>query len=558
MTIRILIVFSFFSIFSLVLLARLFYWQVLRHEELTALSKGQSLDSISLMARRGEILSSDGYSISTNTLSYLLYANPKLIKDKKYTASKLSEELNIDVSTLSASLSKDLFWVKIKNNLDIAQKSKIEALNINGLGFQEMSTRYYPEGSMAAQLIGFVGRDELGKDRGYFGIEGFYDGQLSGRSGELQVVHDAFGNTILNDIREEKKIDGRNLKLSLDRTVQYIVEQKLKDGVEKYEADGGSAILMEPETGKIIAMVSFPSFDPQKYYEYDSTLYKNPVVSNLFEPGSTFKVLIMAAGIDAKAVGPDSRCSICSKEIEIGEYSIKTWNNKYFPNTTMTDVIIHSDNTGMVYVGQKLGSNKLLSYIKDFGIGELTGVDLQGEIIGGVKDDTQWYPIDLATLTFGQGISVTPIQLITAINSIANDGLLVTPYVVSQILSDSDTKIDIKPKIRRRVVSDTTASVVKEMMVLAVEKGEAKWTRINNYKIAGKTGTAQIPVAGHYDPNQTIASFIGFFPADDPKVTMLIVLDRPKARIFGSETAAPIFFNIARELINYYNIPPDY
>ncbi|MBI1981994.1 MAG: penicillin-binding protein 2, partial [Candidatus Levybacteria bacterium] len=255
-------------------------------------------------------------------------------------------------------------------------------------------------------------------------------------------------------------------------------------------------------------------------------------------------------------VKPDTKCPICAGPITIGDYQIRTWNNKYNKDTNMIEVIKNSDNTGMVFVGKSLGLSKMLSYLKKFGIGELTGIDLQGEVPPNLKSEELWYPIDLATASFGQGISVTPIELLAAFSSIANNGMRMEPHVVGKIETTEGETIAIKPKVLDKPISQQTAKVMTEMLVYAVEKGEAKWAKPKGYRIAGKTGTAQIPVAGHYDPNKTITSFIGFAPANDPKFSMLVVVDRPTTSIYGSETAAPIFFEIAKDLLTYYNIPP--
>ncbi len=544
-------------ILYLVLTVRLFYWQTVRAEHLSDLGKQQSSETLNVPAIRGKILSSDNFPLAANTISYMLYSNPKLIEDKKYVADKIAPILKEDSASISALLSRNLFWVKLSQNLDDTAKKQIDDLRLKGLGFEQEYSRFYPEASMAAHLIGFLGRDENGARKGYFGVEGQYNDQLSGRDGARHAIRDALGNQILNDIREDKKIDGRNIRLTIDRSVQFIVDQKLSDGVTRYNADGGSAIVMDSKTGQILAMASYPDFDPNKYYEQNPDIYTNPVLSELYEPGSTFKVLVMASALDQNLVTPNTRCDICASSVQVGEYKIKTWNDQYFPNTTMEQVIVHSDNTGMVYVGRKLGVSRMVDYLTRFGFGTPTGVDLQGEATGIVRDKDSWHEIDLATSSFGQGISVTPIQLITAVNSIANKGQLMAPYVVSQILTDDGRTIDIKPKTETRTVSEAAALTTASMMVDAVENGEAKWTKINNYQVAGKTGTAQIPVAGHYDPNQTVASFVGFFPAYNPKVTMLVLLNRPKTSIYGAETAAPIFFSIARDLIKYYNLPSD-
>ncbi len=549
-----IILLVFFFLYG-VLVTRLLYWQTVKAEGLKNIGIKQSSQVLTIPAIRGEIMSSDNFPLATNTISYLAYTNPKLIKDKEYTAGKIASILNVDAASVSAQLSKDLFWVRLGQNLDNDTKTKLEALKVPGLGFEEEYTRFYPEASMAAHLVGFVGRNADGNHEGYFGIEGRYNEQLAGRDGANYAIRDALGNDIVGDIRESPKIDGRNIKLTIDRSVQYFAQKALLAGVQKYEADGASVIIMEPTTGKILGMASYPDFDPQTYYDFDTKSYTNPILSSLYEPGSTFKVLVMGAAIDKGLVTPQTRCNICDSPVKIGEYDIRTWNNQYIPNISMNDVIIHSDNTGMVFVSRKLGLSTMIDYFHRYGLGKPTGVDLQGETTGVIKDEKDWYTIDLATASFGQGISLTPIQLVTAVNSIANGGKLMQPYVVDQITTPDGKTIDIKPKEKNRTISTAAAKTVTSMMVDAVEKGEAQWTKIKGYKIAGKTGTAQIPVAGHYDPNQTVASFVGFFPAHNPKVTMLVVVHKPKTSIYGAETAAPIFFNIARDLIKYYNIP---
>lgn len=548
----------FFLFLYFLVIAKLFYWQVVRASDLRKIGEAQSTESLLIKAARGEILTSDNFPLATNKITYLIYANPKLIKDKDYYSNKLSETLSLPEASVSAKLSQNLYWVRLASKVDQDVKQKVEKLNLKGVGFQQESNRYYPEASMAAHLIGFLGKDVTGDDKGYFGLEGFYNEQLKGRDGKLYVVRDALGNPLINDIREQEKIDGRSLVLNIDRTIQYYAQKELLKGINTYDADGGSVIVMEPSTGKVLAMASFPSFNPQDYYDFDAASFKNPAISSVYEPGSTFKVLVMSSGMDLDLVKPDTKCDICSGAIKVGEYNIKTWNDKYFPKTTMTEIIQHSDNTGMVFVGKKLGIDRMISYLTKFGINDNTGVDLQGETSGTIRERNSWYPIDLATSSFGQGISITPMQLLSAVSVIANGGNMMKPYVVSKIIKEDGEVVNIKPERKERVIKESTAKVMTWIMVNAVEKGEAKWTKLSDYKVAGKTGTAQIPVAGHYDPNKTIASFVGFFPADNPKISMLVLIDRPKKSIYGAETAAPIFFNIAREIINYYNIRPTY
>lgn len=546
-----------FLVLYAAVLARLFYFQVIFASPLAEAGKNQSTDSLPIEPIRGEIQMSDGFPIAANSISYLLYLNPKLLESTGQVTHQLSQELDVEEASVAAKIDEDLFWVKIAEGIDEKKKKEIESLNNKAIGFQMLDDRYYPESSMAAHLVGFVGKDENGFDKGYFGVEGYYNKQLAGRAGRLYAVKDALGNPVLSDIREEKKLDGRNIKLSLDRTIQYFAENRLKNGIERFEAQGGTVIIMNPKTGKILAMASYPQFDPQTYEKFPEETYKNPAISSVYEPGSTFKVLVMASGLDAGVVRPTTKCTICDGPVQVGEYSIKTWNNKYYPNTTMTEVIEHSDNTGMVYVGRKLGLKRLTDYLKKFGINDVTGIDLQGETSGVVRPEEEWYEVDLATASFGQGISITPLQLVTAVGSIANDGILMQPQVVDEITTEDGETIKIEPKEKGRTVSKRSAKEMAMIMVSAVEKGDSKWVQLDGYKVAGKTGTAQIPVAGHYDPNQTIASFVGFFPAYDPEIVMLVLVDRPKSSIYGSETAAPVFFEIARDIVNYLNLPKD-
>ena len=553
-----LILFIFVGSFFLII-TRLFYWQGVRAEELYFLGKTQYGYSMVVLPKRGEIRTADNYPIVANKPSYLVFAQPQNIskQDKKKIISLLPPILDADPASISASLSLNLLWAPLKGSIDVNIKKEIEKLELPGIGFEEVSTPFYPEASMAAHLIGFVGKNDLGEDKGNYGLEGYYERQLKGKAGKLVETKDALGRPILAKIDQESgAINGRSLILSIDRSIQFTVERALKKGIERYQATGGMVGVMDPKTGNILAMASSPSFDPREYEKYEEKLYKNPFISSVYEPGSTFKALVMASALDAKVIKPDTKCPICGGPITIGEYQIKTWNNKYMKDITMVETIAHSDNTGMVFVSQSLGLDKMLDYLDKFGIGNTTGIDLQGEVAPRLRDRNYWYPIDVATAGFGQGISVTPIQLLDGFASLANGGKRMEPHIVSAIETPDKKRIPIEPKVLGTPISETTAKVITEILVNAVDKGEAKWAKPKGYRIAGKTGTAQIPIAGHYDANKTIASFMGFAPADDPKFVMLVIVDRPTTSIYGSETAAPIFFDIARDLLTYFGIPP--
>jgi len=548
--------FFFLIIFALIIM-RLFYWQVVRAQELSVIGQEQYDEQVVSQAQRGEIKTSDGFSIAADKLAYLVYANPKVVTNLQSESDTLGKLLDIKSATISALLSEDKFWVSLKPSVDNSVEQKIAAKKLPGVGFQEETVRFYPEASMAANLLGFVGKDENGNDKGYFGLEGYYDRQLSGKNGYAVEIHDAAGHPILAKMNDSTvKVDGRDLILNVDRRVQFILDEELKAGITKYGAKSGMAAVMDPKTGGILAMSSFPTFDPATYQNYDESLYANPFITSTYEPGSTFKPLVMASAMDAGLITPNTQCTICSGPVQIGGYAIHTWDDNYFPNTTMTDVIVHSDNTGMVFVGEKLGLDRMLDYFEKFGVGDTTGIDLQGEEAPEIHPKDQWYPIDLATATFGQGITVTPIELLDAIGAIANNGKRMQPEVVSAVQTSDGQTIPIPPKEIDQPISATTAQVMTQIMVDAVNNGESKFYRLKGYDIAGKTGTAQIPVSGHYDPSKTIASFVGFAPANDPKFVMLVILNEPSASIYGAETAAPIFFSVAKDLLMYYGIPP--
>ena len=562
---RILWIKVFFLLFFVAILIRLFYWQIMKAPFLQSLAEDQHFTQTQVEALRGNIYFSDNSILASSNPSFSFYGLPKtLTKEQVVTVSyKLAKVLLEDngvVDDLAKDyinkLSQDLYWVSLKKNITFDKKKEIDNLNLSGIGFDQTNSRFYPEGSSSAHLLGFVGSDAKGGSKGYFGLEGFYDGELKGVPGLIRNEKDALGLPILiGSFLNTNAKNGKDLSLNVDRSVQFIVEEALKMGIEKYGAKAASAVVMDPKTGAVLALASFPNYDPGKYYNFPKEYYKDSVVADQYEPGSTFKVLVMAAAINEDLLKPDTKCDICVGPVSIGGFDIRTWDNKYYPNTSMKDVIIHSDNTGMVFTGKKLGLDKFYTYLQNFGFGNSTNIDLQDESSPEIRPRSNWREIDLATASFGQGIAVTPIQMVTAVSAIANGGLLMEPHIVSAI-KDERGSYEIKPKIIRQVLKKSTTDTMKEMMVAAVEEGEAKFFRIKGFKVAGKTGTAQVPVAGHYDPTNTIASFVGFAPADDPKFVMLIRYDQPTASIFGAETAAPTFFEIAKELFTYYKIAP--
>jgi cell division protein FtsI/penicillin-binding protein 2 len=556
-------------IFAYMLLAgRLFYWQIIKGKELSSEARGQYQTDYEIIASRGEIMA-EGYSwLTASVRAWRVYADiPNLRDDTDIMAEKLAplfiedkndrKALLVEIDRLKRLLNKDdVVWVPLKERVNSDIKNEIENFEFNGIGFEEQQMRTYPEGSVSAQLLGFVGKDDSGEDVGYFGLEGYYNLVLTGKPGFLSRESDASGLPImLGNSTEIDAVQGVNLLTHIDKSIQIAAEEKLAKGIKKYDASAGTVIVMDPENGAVKAMVSFPSFDPREYYEYSNELFLNPAISSTFEPGSVFKVLVMASALDAGVVEPETECDICTGPVRIGKYSIETWNNQYFPNSTMTDVIIHSDNVGMVFTAQQLGADKLYDYLDKFGIGRLTDIDLQGEVTPSLRDKKNWSEIDLATISFGQGVAVTPVQMIRAVCAIANDGYLVKPQVVDKLVKDGWSR-DIKPEIGERVISEKTAKEITAMMVEAAKNGESKWTYRRGFGVAGKTGTAQIPIAGHYDEEKTIASFVGFAPYNDPKFVMLVTLKEPTSSPWASETAAPLWYDIAEDMFYHYGIQP--
>ena len=560
----------FFLSFSL-LVARLFYWQVIEGKKLSAQARGQQQTGRFVKAPRGNILASDGAWLAARGEAYLIYAQLTEIKRdiseiadilapffvEEVNEESYKEALLAEANRLKSLLSRDkVVWVPLKSKTSTEIRDNILALNIEGIGFEYEETRVYPEASSAAHLLGFVGKDIDGQDQGYFGLEGYYNMVLSGKHGYVRRDSDARGIPILlGDSREVAASDGVDLNTYLSKAIQLSLERKLAEGIEKYGASSGTAIVMDPKTGGILAAVSFPSFDPLKYFNYGDDYFINPMVSLSFEPGSIFKVVVMASALDAGVVNPDTECDLCSGPVRIDKYSIETWNKKYRPDLNMTEVIVNSDNVGMVFVSKELGSEMMYDYLEKFGFGKLTGVDLQGEMTPKLREKGTWGFIDTATASFGQGIAVTPIQFIQAVGAIANGGMMMKPKVVKSIMV-GDWEENIKPEEVGRVISVKASKEITAMMVEAAEHGEAKWTYLKGFNVAGKTGTAQIPIAGHYDAEKTIASFVGFAPADDPKFVMLVILREPKSSPWASETAAPLWYSIAKDLFLYFNIRP--
>ncbi len=556
---RIRIIQSVFLLWSFFISVRLVYWQIVKAGELRDEAQFQQTNRLKIDAPRGSILASDGFPLVESSQNYLLYLNPTKLTDPHILEDHLKElpASESSILALKNSLSSKLQYAIISKGLNKEQKEKFESLKIPGLGFTAQPTRIYPEGSTSAYITGFVGRDQNDNPQGYFGLEGFYNRQLSGVPGRIIEEKDARGMPII--IGQHLQIPsqpGSNLITSIDRVVQYVAFKKLSEGLEKFQAASGTVTILDAQTGRVLGMVALPSYDPLSYSSFSPSLYKNPIVSATYEPGSTFKTIVMASGLDAKAIKPDSICTNCAGPLVISGQTVRNYDDKYYKNTNMTDIILHSDNIGMVYVAGRLGKNKFLDYLKQFGIGKPTGIDLQEESISELRPTSDWYDIDWSTASFGQGIAVTPLQMTMAVNCLARGGECISPQIVKDIQSGSTTQSPPSPS-KWRAVGEDAASMTTDMMVNGVENGPVKIFKPSGFKIAGKTGTAQVAIEGHYDADKTIASFVGFGPVPKPKFTMLVTVREPKTSPWGSTTAAPIWFEIASELLRYYRIPSE-
>ncbi len=543
-------------LFLLILLVlRLGYWQIIKTADLSTTAKSQRLSSRKIPSLRGEIKSRDGFALATSLTQY------KLLVDTRYFP-KNQKDFAPLFPILGTSISANLIykindpktvWFPLTDGINEEQKLQIERYKIPGLEWESGIARWYPEASISAHLLGFMGQDSEGNPKGYFGLEGFYNRELSGRPGKMVGEADVADRPILIDGQQIiPDFPGADLQTSIERPIQYLAYQKLKDGLDRYQAVSGTVTVMEPATGRILAMIALPDYDANKYQEYDDSLYRNPIIADAYEPGSTFKVIVMSAALDSQVLDENTKCTICMGPVVIGDAVIKTWNEKYYPNSSMTEVIQHSDNTGMVFVGRKLGKDKLLTYYDKFGLGHETGVDLQEETESRLRPAKDWYELDVAASTFGQGIAITPLQMLRAVSAIANKGVLVTPSIVDRVSGKPVTK-----KSGIQVISPLAAAKMAKMMINSVDRGEARWAKPAGFVIAGKTGTAQIPVSGHYDKTKTIVSFVGFAPADNPRFAMLVTLREPKTSPWGSETAAPLWFDLSRDIFRYFGLSPD-
>ncbi len=455
--------------------------------------------------------------------------------------------------------------LEIKNGkVVIKGDSDQKPITIKGIGYKMNSYRYYPEGNIGSHILGFT-REIKGEKHGNYGLEGFFDEELFGSYGSIYSERSADRNVIIvNDRKYTKPKNGVDLVLTIDRSVQFMACQKLKESVEVMKADSGSVIIMDPYTGAIIAMCVYPDFDPNNYQEVeDVSIYNNKAIFDQYEPGSVFKTITMAAAINEGAISPNTTY-VDQGFVMIDEWPKPIKNSDYESKgghglVDMNYVLEKSLNTGAIYAMEQIGPNKFAEYVKNFGFGEKLGIELETESAGNIKnlEGDKVHEIYAATASFGQGLTVTPLQMITAYGVFANGGYLMQPHIVSDIIYQDGTKEKVQPRKLRRVISERTSSLISGMLANVVEGGHASLAAVKGYYVGGKTGTAQVASASGGYGSETIQTFVGYAPVDDPKFVMLTKLDNPKNSKYAASSAAPLFGDIAEFLLNYYQIPKE-
>ncbi|MBU3964875.1 penicillin-binding protein 2 [Patescibacteria group bacterium] len=559
---RISLLLVIFFLLAAAILSRMFYWQVLKHSVYIALAEGQRSVLSKLFPTRGEIFisdkgGSDYFPVAMNKPGYLVYAVPIQIKDARSAAASLSKILELPEKEIEDRLSRpgDQYEI-ISRRVSEETVSKIKSLNLKGIQSESENWRYWPENNFLSQVLGFVGFSG-NKRAGQYGIEGFFNDRLEGKTGMIEAERGLGGFPISFGTKEYNPAEnGDDIVLTIDRSIQYHVETALEARSKELAALSGSAIVMEPATGKILAMANWPGFDPNEYSAVkDLSVFKNPAIQGRYEPGSVIKPFTLAIALDKKKIGPDTVYEDTGS-LAIDGWTIRNSDGKANGLQTMTQVLEKSLNTGAVFASSQVDKSVFYDYFKYFGFNVPTGIELQGEIAGDLRNMDSQKEIAYANASFGQGIAITPLELITAFSGLVNGGKLMKPYIVDKIIHEDGSEEKTKPETVRQVISPESSAKISAMMVRVVEDGHAKRAAIKGYWIGGKTGTAQVPFPdkrGYSD--KTIHTFAGFGPIPDPRFVILVKIDEPKNARFAESSVVPVFNDIARFMVNYLEIP---
>ncbi len=557
---RIIILRTLLSLVSLVVVGRLFQISVLDHPRALETAKNQYSIQETIKAKRGLIYSrslngGSNFPVAMNVETFTVIADPFLLKEPKGVADALEPLLQIPEEELVTKLSeKQKRFAVLKKKLTKDEAKAIEKLNLKGISVQSVPARFYPESTLAAQTIGFVNAEGEGK----YGIEGFFNEDLTGYDGTFSGEKDA-KRRVISEGKSAQPRDGTDIVLTIDHNLQFIVENKLKEAIKKYEAEAGSVIVMDVKTGAILALANEPNFDLNKYNEVPAEqqhLFLNTAISNTWEPGSIFKTFTLAAGLDQGLFEPETQLELpCFMRID--GFEIRNAEDKCYSHPTIIQVLAESINLGTIWAADKLGNETFAKYMADFGFGNKTGIELQPEAAGKLLDVKKWRDVNRATISFGQGLSVSPLQIVAGYAAVANGGKLMHPYIVAKRVEADGREVETKPREVRQVIKPETAEKVTRLLRAVVTEGHGKKAAVKGYQVAGKTGTAQVVGDdGKYAVDQHIGSFAGFFPSNEPRFAMVVKLDKPKAVEFAESSAAPTFGEIAQWLLHYAKVPP--
>ncbi len=544
---------AIFLVLFIALLSRAFQLQVLSGEKLKTLAQRQHVTTLQLHPQRGMIFDRNGEKLAISVLADSVCADPTRISDPDKTARRIASILKLDAQGLTQKLSEPRSFCWIARRISPQQALLVEQAAIDGVFLIKEPKRFYPSGQLAAHVIGFAGFDA----RGLEGLEQRFDADLKSRPEKLTWARDAKGKKLFVHVEQTQtsRDESLNLVLTIDSRIQYLVESQLKEAVLEKQAKGGVAIVMDPKTGEILAMANELGFNPNNLRGLTAERWRNRAIADVFDPGSTFKPFLVAAALEEKAIKPADRIYCEDGLYKVGDRLIREGNRKKFGTLFVHEIIKYSSNIGSVKIAQTLGREKYHAYIRQFGFGAKTGLELPGEAAGLLRPVNAWTQVDTAAIAFGQGISVTAVQMIAAISAIANDGVLMKPFVVRGLTDKDNRPVKMfTPEVVRRVVSPETARIVSRMMtdVVGAEDGTGKNAHLVNVSVAGKTGTAQKFdfSRGVYSSDKVRTSFIGFFPAENPRVAIIVMLDEPQHDKWGGVAAAPVFRNIGEQILN--------
>lgn len=538
---------------------RLAYVQLWIGGELAEKAEDSWRRNIPFAAKRGEIWDRSGVRLTYNISSPSIIAIPVQIKDARATAAELARVLQMNEEDIYKSLTRRESSVYIRpggRKITEEKAAEVRNLNLPGIEVTEDNKRYYPFGSFASHILGFTGID----NQGLTGVEASYNSELRGINGSVSYLSDAAGREMPNTSEQyQPPKDGLNLQLTIDKNIQSYLERELDQAMVQHQAKNAIGIAMDPNTGEILAMSARPTFDPTNFREYPSEVYnRNLPIWMTYEPGSTFKIITLAAALEEKKVDLKRDTFFDPGFIEVGGARLRCWKKGGHGSQTFLQVVENSCNPGFVALGQRLGKESLFDYIRRFGFGQKTGIDLGGEENGIMFKLSRVGPVELATTAFGQGVSVTPIQQITAVSAAVNGGKLFEPHVAKAWYNpETGEKVKaVEPKLVRQVISESTSQQVREALESVVAKGTGRPAFIDGYRVGGKTGTAQKVIGGRYSPDEHIVSFIGFAPADDPKIVVYVAVDDPAGIQFGGLVAAPIVKNVMTDALRYMGVEP--